>query len=719
MTTTIKQQGVHPSSKATLLVELRTEELPPKNLRKLSEFFAALIVAELSRARLIHGNAYEVYATPRRLAVSVPGVLPQAPAQEREVKGPAVTAALDEQGQAKPALLGFAKKCGVPIEQLQRAKDAKGEYFVHREQVGGAKLANVVTTLIEDAAKNLPVAKIMRWGGGDAQFVRPVQGVLVLHGQQLIPAALFGLADQTATTLGHRFLAKVAPIAIGSADDYETQLERDGAVIASFDKRKARIAKQLEEKARGAKMFMDDALLEEVTALTEWPVVYEGQFDAAFLAVPQECLILTMQQNQRYFPLAGADGKLTNRFLVVSNLETNDPKDIIAGNERVLRARLADAKFFYEQDKKKTLEARVPQLANVVYHNKLGSQLERVLRIQALAGWVATEIGANANEVEQAAYLCKADLLTGMVGEFPELQGVMGNYYAGLQGCPAPVAQAIEDHYRPRFAGDTLPKDMVGTSVALGEKTDTLVGIFGIGQIPTGDKDPFGLRRQALGVLRILLEKRLPLDIKQLFEQARAGFVRQGKTLDANVVDAVFAFTLERLRNLLREGGASLDEVEAVVAVVAQDPKENPVASVAQRLDAVRQFKRLPQAEALIAANKRIVNILRKFDAVSSIELDWLSQGVGLNPKLYVEQAEKNLANQLSDQSKTLQDFVANGNYLAILKELANLRGVVDTFFEKVLVDHSDEKIRANRIALLRTIDNRFKRVADVSKLSL
>jgi glycyl-tRNA synthetase beta chain len=689
---------------ATLLIELLTEELPPKSLKKLSNAFADEVFAALKREALTTAaSVVTAYATPRRLAVSIGGVLSQAPDQEREVKGPALASALDEHGQPKPALLGFAKKCGVAVDKLQRAKDAKGEYFVHREHVRGAQLANVVSAIIEDAGKKLPVAKIMRWGDGAAQFVRPVQGVLVLHGQKLIPAALFDVVEQTATTLGHRFLAKVAPIAIGSADDYEAQLERDGAVIASFDKRKARIAEQLEEKARGAKMFMDDALLEEVTALTEWPVVYEGQFDPAFLAVPQECLILTMQQNQRYFPLAGSDGKLANRFLVVSNLATDDPKNIIAGNERVLRARLADAKFFYEQDKKKTLESRVPQLANVVYHNKLGSQLERVQRIQALAGWIAGGIGADAKQVEQAAYLCKADLLSDMVGEFPELQGIMGNYYAALQGCAAPVAQAIEDHYRPRFAGDTLPKDGVGTSVSLAEKTDTLVGIFGIGQTPTGDKDPFGLRRQALGVLRILLEKRLPLDVKVLFEHARGAFKQQGKTLESNVVDAVFAFTLERLRNMLRETGAAPDEVEAVVA---QQPTR--IDLVAQRLEAVRAFKKLPEAEALAAANKRIRNILKGSDG----ELPPPQNA------LFVEEAERGLFTSMNALTPKVEALVGKQDYTGALTSLAGIRGDVDHFFDKVMVMAEDAALRANRLSLLHHLGRLMNQVADISKLA-
>lgn len=689
---------------ATLLIELLTEELPPKSLKKLSNAFADEVFAALKREALVTAaSVATAYATPRRLAVSVGGVLSQAPDQEREVKGPAIAAALDEKGQPKPALLGFAKKCGVAVDKLQRAKDAKGEYFVHRERVNGASLPSAVSAIIEDAAKKLPVAKIMRWGGGDAQFVRPVQGVLVLHGQQLIPAALFDVADQTATTLGHRFLAKVAPIAIGAAEDYETQLERDGAVLASFDKRKARIAKQLEEKARGAKMFMDEALLEEVTALTEWPVVYEGQFDAAFLAVPQECLILTMQQNQRYFPLADKEGKLTNRFLVVSNLATDDPRDIIAGNERVLRARLADAKFFYEQDKKKTLESRVPQLGNVVYHNKLGSQLERVQRIQALAAWIASRIGADVKQAEQAAHLCKADLLTDMVGEFPELQGIMGNYYAALQGFPAPVAQAIEDHYRPRFAGDTLPRDAVGTSVALAEKTDTLVGIFGIGQIPTGDKDPFGLRRQALGVLRILSEKRLPLDIKALFEQARVTFAQQGKTLDAGVADGVFAFSLERLRNLLREGGAAPDEVEAIVA---QSPTRIDLVNL--RLEAVRAFKKLPEAEALAAANKRIRNILKGVDAELAPP----------QSTLFAEDAERALSTAMNALAPKVEALVGRQEYTGALSALASIRADVDHFFDKVMVMADDPKQRANRLSLLHHLGRLMNQVADISKLA-
>jgi glycyl-tRNA synthetase beta chain len=687
----------------TLLIELLTEELPPRSLKKLSQTFAAELMVGLRREHLAtEPSTATSFATPRRLAVSITAVQAQAPAQAVEMKGPTVAVALDEAGKPKPALLGFAKKCGVAVEQLARASDAKGEYFVYRSTAQGASLASAISGLIEDAARKLPVAKVMRWGGGEAEFVRPVKGVLILLGREQIRIELFDApAKTTHTTLGHRFLAKSESVHVPAADAYERALEQDGKVIASFEKRQARIQAQLQEKARGAQILMDESLLEEVAALTEWPVVYEGQFDESFLSVPQECLILTMQQNQRYFPLADANGKLINRFLVVSNLETADPGRIVVGNERVLRARLADAKFFFDQDRKSKLETRVPRLGDVVYHNKLGSQLERVQRIQKLAGEIARRLGADSAVAERAAYLCKADLLTDMVGEFPQLQGTMGQYYARHDGEPESVARAIRTHYYPRFANDEVAPEGISASVALADKLDTLVGIFGIGLVPTGDKDPFGLRRHAVGVLRTLVERSLPLDLRDLLQHAAGHFPRD--LLSSTVAADVYAFMLERLRNYLREAGYAPDEVEAVTS---QNPAR--IDLVPARLKAVQEFKRLPEAQALASANKRIQNILKK-TAASTSEPD---------PALLREPAEKALFAAVNELAPMVTSEVAAGKYAQALTKLAGLRAAVDTFFDKVMVMTEDAALRDNRLALLNRLASLMNQVADISKLS-
>jgi len=543
-----------------------------------------------------------------------------------------------------------------------------------------------------------------------------------MHGTEVLDSDVLGLKGGNNTTLGHRFLTS-EPITFVQAQDYEDVLQQKGYVIASFDKRRDRIATSLGDHAATLKavwfghanlspqeaiLLSDDErakvsqLLDEVTALVEWPAIYEGHFDKEFLVVPQACLMLSMMQHQKYFPLLDkTTGKLLNRFLIVSNLETSDPKNIIAGNERVLRARLSDAKFFFDQDRKTRLETRVPRLAAVVYHNKLGSQLERVQRIQKLASTIAEKLGASTEHAERAAWLSKADLLTDMVGEFPELQGTMGQYYARHDGEDEAVARAIEAHYRPRFAADTLPEDNIGCAVALADKLDTLVGIYGIGLVPTGDKDPFGLRRQALGVLRILSERALPLDLLELLQIAKLTFP-PGVLVDSVAVD-LHGFMLERLRNYLRERGFAQDEVEAVVG---QNPTR--VDQVIPRLSAVQAFRALPEAQSLASANKRIRNILRK-TTVAQTEPD---------PALLTEKAEKNLYAATSRLLPSVRSLVSSRDYAAALRILAGVRKEVDTFFDEVMVMADEPIVRDNRLALLAQLESLLNQVADISKLA-
>jgi glycyl-tRNA synthetase beta chain len=684
----------------TLLIEIFTEELPPKSLQRLSLAFADAVFSGLKQAGFTSENARATtYATPRRLAVAISEVLDRQPDREVERKGPTVSSGLSAEGKPTPALIGFAKSCGVAYEDLQRQADSKGEYFVFRSRKTGAALEDHLSAVAEEAAKKLPVPKMMRWGDGQAQFMRPVHGVVMLHGTKLVPGKLLDVAVGR-HTLGHRFLGS-GRIEIPHAHDYASLLRDKGKVIASFTERRETIRAALIERSGHDQALWDDALLDEVTALVEWPVVYEGKFDEAFLAVPQECLILSMKQHQKYFPLADSEGGLRSRFLIVSNLATDDPRNIIHGNERVLRARLSDAKFFYDQDRKMKLDVRIARLGDVVYHNKLGSQLQRVQRIQKTAGEIARLLGADAALAERAAHLCKVDLITDMVGEFPELQGVMGMYYARHDGELETVARAIEAHYHPRFANDTLPEDAVAASVALADKLDTLVGIYGIGLTPTGDKDPFGLRRQALGVLRLLAERSLPLDLKDLLGRAASGY--PAGVLSSNVAEDLHAFMLDRLRNYLRETGYTSDEIEAVVS---QNPTR--IDLVPQRIKAVREFKRLPEAQALASANKRIQNILRK-TSVPNREPD---------ETLLQEPEERALYSGVAKLAPIVVNQVGEGKYTQALTTLAGLRESVDRFFDKVMVMSDDAILRENRLALLNRLGVLMNQVADLSKLA-
>ena len=685
-----------------LLIELLTEELPPKSLRRLGERFADSIGEFLGDAGLLspHATAHQAFATPRRLGAFFPEVLDKQPDRHEEKKGPYVSIALDANGKPNEKLIGFARRWNLLPDQLAQARDDKGDYFFARLTVKGESLDRLLAQIVERALKQLPIPKLMRWGERDTEFVRPVHGLVMLHGRDVVPGEVLGCTSGRATR-GHRFMSP-GEVRIEHAGDYASTLEQRGAVIASFDARSARIRELLQKAAGNAGLGAFEGLLDEVTALVESPAVYEGRFEELFLAVPQECLILSMKQHQKYFPLLDPKtGKLLNRFLIVSNLSTPDPRNIVSGNERVLRARLSDARFFFDQDRKIRLADRVERLANVVYHNKLGTQLERVQRIRKLAGGIAEKLGADAEHAERAAWLSKADLVSGMVGEFPELQGIMGQYYARHDGEPEIVGRAIEAHYHPRFANDTLPEDNVGCAVALADKLDALVGIYGIGLAPTGDKDPFGLRRQALGVLRILSEKSMPLDLVELLQAAKLNFP-PGILHDSVSVD-LHAFTLERLRNYLRERGFVPDEIEAVVS---QNPTR--VDLVVPRLKAVQSFRTLPEAESLASANKRIRNILRK-TTVTQTEPD---------AALLQEAAEKNLYETTSRLMPKVRSLVESEDYTEALRLLAGVRKDVDIFFDEVMVMTDEPIIRDNRLALLAQLESLMNQVADISKLA-
>jgi glycyl-tRNA synthetase beta chain len=704
--------------KASLLIELHTEELPPKALKALSEAFAAGIEAGLRARHLLSADsATTAFGSPRRLAAHVTQVLPRSPDQPFKQKLMPLAVAQDK---AKNWTAAFLKKLealgrghlatiaiGTPAgpDALSVESDGKAESVFLRSVAVGQPLVRGLQEALDESLGKLPIPKMMSYqlddGVTTVQFVRPAHRLVALHGHTPLPVQALGLTGGT-KTFGHRFHSQ-GEIAVHAADTYAEQLEREGRVIASFAARRERIVALLRQAAEhlSAQPLMPDELLDEVTALVEWPVVYESGFEAEFLAVPPECLILTMQQNQRYFALQDANGKLLNRFLLVSNLQANDPSAIISGNARVVRARLADAKFFFDQDRKQTLESRIPGLANVVYHNKLGSQLERVERITGIAVEIAKALGVDVTHVERAARLAKADLRTLMVGEFPELQGIMGRYYAQHDGEAKDVADAIEEHYRPRFAGDALPASRVGTCVALADKLETLVGLLGIGEKPSGDRDPFALRRHALGILRMLIENRLAIGLDQLSAIASREFASAKAWREA--AEDLTAFLYDRLRGLLREGGYSANEVEAVVSLAPARLDD-----IVARLAAVRAFMQLPEAESLAAANKRIGNILKKAAEVPS----------AFDAALLFEPAEKSLAAAYEQIRPATERLFTRGDYTGMLKSLAPLKQPVDRFFDDVMVNVEDPKLRGNRLALLATLRAQMNRVADLSLLA-
>ena len=746
-----------------LLVELFIEELPPKVLQKLGDAFGSVLLAQLQAQGLAAAGAQlTAYASPRRLAAHITAVAPQAADRAQSHKLMPVAVGLDAAGNATPALLKKLAAVGADVSDparavaaLQRAPDGKADALFHHSTARGATLAEGLQKALDEALAKLPIPKVMRYqlaagcdmpGWSSVSFVRPAHGLVALHGSSVVPVTALGLQAGNATH-GHRFEAAVDPVVLHSADSYAAQLRDEGAVIASFTERRAEIARQLQAAAakvgEGARAIDDPALLDEVTALVERPNVLVCEFEKEFLDVPQECLVLTMKANQKYFPLLDAEGRLTHRFLVVSNITPEDASLVIGGNERVIRPRLADAKFFFDQDRKKTLLSRVEGLSRVVYHNRLGTQGERVERVRAIAKAIAIRLfdaladnnpalqshdGALAEDyllscVDSAALLAKTDLLTDMVGEFPELQGTMGRYYAENDGLPHEVVRAIEDHYKPRFSGDALPRENVGVVVALADKLETLVGMFGIGNLPTGDRDPFALRRHALGVIRMLVEKRLPLDLNAVlaavvqvfndpalqlsaFRQSAGDGMQafQARPLfEEQVAGQLEDFIFDRLAGSLREQGYSAQEVDAVLALRPQR-----LAQVPQRLAAVRAFAALPEAPALAAANKRIGNILKKAGPVDA----------HVNPDLLHEQAEQDLFAALQRFVPEANAQFDAGDYTASLQTLAVLRAPVDAFFDDVMVNAEQLDLRLNRQGLLTVLHNAMNRVADLSRLA-
>jgi len=700
-----------------LLVELFVEELPPKALKKLGEAFAGVLFEQLKSLGLASGESQlSSFASPRRLAAHVTAVAAQAADKAVSQKLMPVSVGLGADGQPTPALLKKLQALGADasaVAGLKRAPDGKAEALFYDSKVRGATLAEGLQKALAEALTRLPIPKVMTYqladGWSDVKFVRPAHSLLALHGSEVVPIEALGLKAGNSTR-GHRFEAAKPTVVIAHADSYAATLEKDGAVIASFEARRAEIVRQLAAAAAqvggGVRAIEDEALLDEVTALVERPNVLVCQFEPEFLEVPQECLILTMKANQKYFPLLDSAGKLTHRFLVVSNIRPDDASAVIGGNERVVRPRLADAKFFFDQDRKKTLASRVDSLAKVVYHNKLGTQGERTARVQRLSASIAEQLAergvqdASSASASQAAMLAKADLVTDMVGEFPELQGTMGRYYALHDGLGQDVADAVEDHYKPRFAGDSLPRGTTGVVVALADKLETLAGLFSIGQLPTGDRDPFALRRHALGIVRMLIERDLPLQLDELLGQAVALFPQA----DPKTQSLLSEFIYERLSGTLREQGYSAQEVDAVLALRPQR-----LGDIAKRLAAVRAFAALPEAPALAAANKRIGNILKKADGAVDPHVSEV---------LLKEPAEVALHAATRELAPKAQSRFDAGDYTGSLQTLAALRAPVDAFFDGVMVNAEEPDLRLNRLGLLATLHAAMNRVADLSRLA-
>jgi len=744
-----------------LLVELFVEELPPKSLKKLGEAFAETLINSLQTQGFLEGvqPTFTVLTSPRRLSVLLQNVLVRTSDQSVEMKLMPASVGLDAGGKITPALLKKATALGITLDAdalsaaLIKRMEGKAETLFIKTTVAGSMLSDGLQKALLETLSKLPIAKTMSYqladGWNSVSFVRPAHSLIALHGADIVPINVLGL-QAGRITQGHRFEASQPTLEIRDADSYESQLENEGAVIASFEKRRAEIARQLAAVAakEGLQPIQDEALLDEVTGLVERPNVLLGQFETEFLDVPPECLILTMKANQKYFPLIDAQGKLTNKFLIVSNIRPADSSHVIKGNERVVRARLADAKFFFEQDRKKTLASRVAESYRVTYHNELGSQSDRIQRVRAIAKIIAQQLGNEifVTQVDQATDLAKADLTTDMVGEFPELQGVMGRYYAQAEGISDDIAYAIEDHYKPRFAGDELPRNRVGVCVALADKLETLVGIFSIGGAPTGDKDPFALRRQALGVVRLLIEKELPLELPSLIEkisyifldnsiyaesdkrmtkmeiermrrqnpggQVTFGHGRLTRIIPVEVVSSIQDFIYERLVGNLREQGYSANEVAAIFSL-----SPSRLNDVTKRLAAVRAFAALPEAGSLAAANKRVGNILKKVEGDFALRQ---AQGerIAVNATLLQETAEIALFDSLTKVAPAANAAFENQDYTASLQMLAVLKKPIDDFFDNVMVNTEDVALRENRLALLSQLHQAMNRVADLSKLA-
>ncbi|AIR69890.1 glycine--tRNA ligase subunit beta [Dickeya fangzhongdai] len=684
----------------TFLVEIGTEELPPKALRNLAESFAANFTAELDTAGLGY-QSVGWFAAPRRLALKVAGLSASQPDREVEKRGPAIAQAFDAEGKPTKAAEGWARGCGITVDQAERLATDKGEWLLFRAQVKGEAAQTLLPGMVSTALAKLPIPKLMHWGDKETQFVRPVHTVTLLLGDELVPGTVLGI-DSARTIRGHRFMGE-PEFTIDNADQYPQMLLERGKVLADYEARKAKIKADAEAAARkiGGNADLSDSLLEEVTSLVEWPVVLTAKFEEKFLAVPAEALVYTMKGDQKYFPVYDNSGNLLPNFIFVANIESKDPQQIIAGNEKVVRPRLADAEFFFNTDRKKRLEDHLPRLETVLFQQQLGTLRDKTDRIAALAGWVAGQIGADVNHAERAGLLSKCDLMTNMVFEFTDTQGVMGMHYARHDGEAEDVAVALNEQYQPRFAGDELPSSPVACALAIADKMDTLAGIFGIGQHPKGDKDPFALRRAALGALRIIVEKRLPLDLQTLTEEAVRLY--GDKLTNANVVDDVIEFMLGRFRAWYQEEGHSVDTIQAVLARRPTRP-----ADFDARVKAVSHFRTLEQAEALAAANKRVSNILAK-------STETLNDSV--QAALLKENEEIQLATYVTALTSKLAPWFAEGRYQEALGELAQLREPVDNFFDKVMVNAEDQQVRINRLTLLNELRNLFLKVADISVL--
>ncbi len=693
--------GAAPAA-ATLLVELGTEELPPKALVRLAEALRDGLVGGLDKAGLGHGPS-RIFAAPRRLSVLVEGLVVAQADREIERRGPALKAARDAEGQPTPAALGFARSCGVDVAALEILRTPKGEWLVWRGVQPGRATAELLPGILDQALDALPIPRRMRWGDGDETFVRPVHWLVLVHGDTVVPYRRFGI-EAGRMSRGHRFHHPEV-ITIESADDYAARLESAGWVVADPAVRRRRIREQVEAEARaaGGQALVDEALLDEVTGMSEWPVAIRGDFDARFLEIPAEVLVAAMQGHQKYFPVVDAGGGLLPAFVTVSNIESRDPSVVRRGNERVIRPRLADAAFFWEQDRAVRLEARLPELARVLFQQRLGSLLDKTHRLLALSTTLAAVLSADPVRAERAALLAKCDLLTDMVGEFPELQGVMGRYYARHDGEEDEVAQAIEEHYLPRQAGDRLPASVLGRILALADRLDTLVGIFAIGQAPTGDRDPFALRRAALGLLRIAIEEALPIDLDALIGEAAAIYRRQGVEIPDGTGEAVYAFVIERLRGYCLDHGIAADVFAAVRACRPVCP-----ADFMRRIAAVTAFRARPEAASLAEANKRIRNILRKAGETVPDTID---------PARFVEPAEQALFDAVGRLSDAVGPLLAVADYDTVLSALAGLHAPVSAFFDEVMVMADEPALRRNRLALLKALADLFLGVADIALL--
>ncbi|MEH8098050.1 glycine--tRNA ligase subunit beta [Gallibacterium anatis] len=684
----------------TFLAEIGTEELPPKALKKLAVAFKDNVEQELTQAGLAF-DTVEWFASPRRLAVKVLGLAEAQPSKEVEKRGPAVAAAFDAEGKPTKAAEGWARGCGISVDQAERLVTDKGEWLVHHAVIEGQPTKNLLLGIISNALAKLPIPKTMRWGDKSEQFVRPVHTVTLLFGDELIEGDILGVASGR-TIRGHRFLGE-QEFTIENAEQYPEILEKKGSVIADFEQRKTIIRQDAEKAAAkiGGVADIEDDLLDEVTSLVEFPVVMTAKFEERFLAVPAEALVYTMKGDQKYFPIYDQNGKLLPNFIFVSNINPQDQSSVIEGNEKVVRPRLTDAEFFFKTDLKQRLEDNLPRLKTVLFQQQLGTLFDKTERIEKLSGEIAAQIGADVAKAERAGLLSKCDLMTNMVFEFTDTQGVMGMHYARHDGEDEEVAVALNEQYMPRFAGDELPRSLVACSVALADKFDTLVGIFGIGQHPKGDKDPFALRRAALGVLRIIVEKKLPLDLVDLAQKATALY--GDKLSNANVVEEVVDFVLGRFRAWYQEEGISVDVIQAVLACRPTKP-----ADFDARVKAVNHFRTLDAAQALAAANKRVQNILSKVDGV-------LPENIDLS--LCCEPQEINLAERVLELQRELQPLFEKGDYQTALSRLADLRESVDSFFDNVMVNAEDEKLRQNRLALLKNLRDLFFKIADISLL--